>query len=156
MPRKVILPLLPALALALPPGPPVRLTRDGLDKQRPAWAPDGRRLLFARHESDGAHIWQYLLEPGRPQDAPRRLTDRKAPEYNGAFSPDGSRVLFAAITLSGTQGNLDIAVINADGNGLKTIVGDQGKLAHQDWPAWSPDGGRFAFSSTHQGNQEIY
>src|SRR3954470_20786435 len=110
MPRLVILPLLPALALALPPGPeegaparpgpPARLTRDGLDKQRPAWAPDGQRLLFARHESDGAHIWQYLLAPGPPQGGPRRLTDRKTPEYNGVFSPDGSRVLFVAITLS--------------------------------------------------------
>src|SRR5262249_35773590 len=33
-------------------GPLVRLTSDGLDKQRPSWAPDGRRLLYARHTSD--------------------------------------------------------------------------------------------------------
>lgn len=38
-------------------------------------------------------------------------------------------MLFAAISLSGTQGNLDIAVVNADGTGLKTVIGDQGKLA---------------------------
>ena len=31
-----------------------------------------------------------------------------------------------------------------------------GPLSHQDWPSWSPDGRRFAFSSTHEGNQEIY
>ena len=58
----------------------------------------------------------------------------RTPEYNGVFSPDGARVLFVAITLSGTQGNLDIAAINADGAGLKTVVGDEGKLSHQDWP----------------------
>ncbi len=40
----------------------VRLTHDGLDKQRPSWSPDGRRLLFARHEPDGSHIWQYVLD----------------------------------------------------------------------------------------------
>jgi TolB protein len=137
-------------------GPLCRLTDDGLDKQRPCWAPDGRRLLFARYERDGAHIWQFMLDLKEPKSPPRRLTDRKTPEYNGAFSPDGTRVLFAAITLSGTQGNLDIAVINADGSGLKTLVGDGGQLAHQDWPSWSPDGRRIVFSSTHEGNQEIY
>jgi TolB protein len=134
----------------------IRLTHDGLDKERPNWAPDGRRLLFARHDSGGSRIWQYVLDVGRPGAPARRLTDRKTPEYNGAFSPDGTKVLFAAILISGTQGNLDLVSASADGTGLKTVIGDGGELAHQDWPAWSPDGRRFAFSSTHEGNQEIY
>jgi TolB protein len=140
----------------LEPGPIVRLTHDGLDKQRPSWAPDGRRLLFARHEPGGMHIRQYILDTGTRGAAARRLTDRQDPEYNGAFSPDGMRILFVAITLSGTQGNLDIATILADGGGLKTVFAGTGGLSHQDWPSWSPDGRRFAFSSTHEGNQEIY
>jgi TolB protein len=138
------------------PGPLLRLTRDGLDKERPCWAPDGRRLLFARHDSGGMHVWQFLLDTKAPGAMARRLTDRKDPEYNGAFSPDGTRIVFAAITLSGTQGNLDIAAVNADGGGLKTVFAGTGPLSHQDWPSWSPDGRRFAFSSTHEGNQEIY
>jgi TolB protein len=137
------------------PLPLIRHTRDGLDKQRPSWSPDGKRLAFSRHESGGTRIWQYLMEADAPSSL-RRLTDRKTPEYNGAFSPDGSRLLFVVISQSGTQGNLDIASVGADGADLKTLVGDHGKLAHQDWPAWSPDGQRFAFSSTHEGNQEIY
>src|SRR3954447_14392783 len=80
-----------------------RLTHDGLDKQRPSWSPDGKRLTFARHESGGAHIWQYVMDADNPSSL-RRLTDRKAPEYNGVFSPDGKRLLLAIITLSGTQG----------------------------------------------------
>ena len=91
-----------------------------------------------------------------PSSRPRRLTDRKMPEYDGSFSPDGKKILFAAITLSGTQGNLDLVMVNADGSGLTKISDDGGKLVHQDWPAWSPDGKRIAFSSTHEGNQEIY
>jgi TolB protein len=137
-------------------GPLLRLTHDGLDKQRPSWSPDGRLLLYARHEADGARIWEYLQDINDRSSQPRRLTDRKAPEYNGVFSPDGKRVLFTAITLSGTQGNLDIFTVNVDGSGLKTLSDDEGKLVHQDWPSWSPDGRRFAFSSNHEGNQEIY
>jgi TolB protein len=133
-----------------------RLTFDGLDKLRPNWSPDGRHVLFARHDTGGTQIRQYILDVGSPKLPPRRLTARAHPECDGAYSPDGSRVLFAAITLSGTQGNLDIAAINVDGTGLKTIVGDGSHLAHQDWPSWSLDGKRFAFSSTHEGNQEIY
>ncbi len=134
----------------------VRVTHDGLEKYRPSWARDGHRLLFARREADGSHIWQYVLDSRNTNAPSRRLTDRKEPEYHGVFSPDGAHILFTAITLSGTQGNFDIAVINADGTGLKIVVNDAGKLVHQDWPSWSPDGRRFAFSSTHDGNQEIY
>jgi TolB protein len=138
------------------PGPLLRLTHDGLDKQRPSWSPDGRRLLFARHERGGMHIWQYVLDTKAPGAVARRLTERNDPEFNGSFSPDGAHILFAAVTVSGTQGNVDIAAINADRTGLKTVFAGVGALSHQDWPSWSPDGSQFAFSSTHEGNQEIY
>src|SRR6202012_1591976 len=39
----------------------------------------------------------------------------------------------------------------------KALIGKvSGKLAHAEWPSPSPDGKRFAFTSTHDGNQEVY
>jgi TolB protein len=133
-----------------------RLTTDGLEKARPAFAADGKALLVARHAPDGGAIGLWWVDPdGLAPD--RRLTDRKLPEYHAAIEPSGRRVLFVAISQSGTQGNLDLASVNMDGSDLTSVVGDVGgKLSHQDWPSWSPDGSRFTFSSTHEGNQEIY
>ena len=135
----------------------VQLTRDGAFKHRPQWHPDGQRLAFARHEAGGNSIFIRVAKTVDFEN-PARLTRRNAPEYHATFSPDGKSVLLTVITLSGTQGNLDIAVMPTDGSAEpKTIAGDhQGKLSHQDWPAWLPDGKRFVMNSTHEGNQEIY
>lgn len=132
-----------------------RLSHDGREKQRPAWSPDGQQLAFTQHVDGGAHLWQYVLRPGDPSSL-RRLTERKEPDHNAVFLPDGD-LLLVLVSLSGTQGNLDIARVGADGKEPKRITRDaNGKLSHQDWPSATADGKRFAFSSTHEGNQEIY
>lgn len=135
---------------------PVRITTDGAYKHRPAWSPDGKSLYFARHEAGGNSIFIRVLTTDSKAE-PKRLTRRKEPEYHAVISPDGKLALFTPITLSGTQGNLDIALIPIDGSAdPKTMAGDTGKLSHQDWPSWLPDSRRFIFNSTHEGNQELY
>ncbi len=61
-------------------------------------------FCLRRHEPDGSHIWQYLLDVRQSRRTARRLTDRKDPEYNGAFSPDGTRVLFVGDHALGDAG----------------------------------------------------
>jgi TolB protein len=129
----------------------VQLTSDGYFKQRPAWSPDGSRLAFTRHRQD--KLWIYTCDAAGGDE--RRLTQRELPEYDAAWSPDGLRLAFVHVSQSGTQGDLDIYVINADGSGLAPLVKTQGMLSHEEWPAWSPDGKRLAFTSTRPGNQEI-
>lgn len=145
----------------------IRLTWDGMDKERPTWSSDGKRLYFARHESGGMDIRQYWLEI--PQEtnhslpstssstALKRVIERKEPEMQAVLSPDGSRILLTLVNRSGTQGDAEIALIKADGSDLKLVAATKdGKLSHQEWPSWNPNGTRFAFSSTHEDNQEIH
>jgi len=56
----------------------VRLTTDGHLKQRPAWSPDGKSLLFTRHQ--GATIFLFVLTPEDKTE--RRLTMGKDPEFD--------------------------------------------------------------------------
>lgn len=144
--------LLSVSASAADDAPPLtRLTHDGHFKQRPAWSPDGTRLAFARHEGDSILLYELTVADGTE----RRLTERTAPEHDPAWSPDGRMLAFSQITLSGSQGDVDVALLAADG-GISIVAGSEGRLSHQEWPAWSPDGARLAFASTWSENQDVY
>jgi TolB protein len=151
-----IIPVLSALFIASPSfaAQPVftPLTKDGRLKQRPQWSPDGTTLVFARHS--GAKIQLVLLDVKSGKE--RRLTKGDNPEYDAVWSPDGKRLAFAFDKTSPNQGDIDVHLIDADGKNQKPLAVSQGKLSHEESPAWSPDGKRVAYSSTRDGNQELY
>jgi len=129
-----------------------RLTQDGLYRQRPAWSPDQKVLVFAKHEAGTIFLFQRVLASGQET----RLTDRTDPEFDAVWSPDGTRLAFTFDKTSPNQGDLELYTITAEGKDLQRVTGTEGKLSHEESPAWSADGQWLAYSSTRDDNQEIY
>jgi TolB protein len=130
----------------------MRLTTDGHLKQRPAWSSDGDWLAFTRHQ--GATISLFLRSADGSQE--KRLTAGKDPEFDAAWSPDGRRLAFCFDKTVPNQGDMDVYTIGADGDDQRPALVSPGKLSHEEWPSWSPDGQWLALSSTRDGNQELY
>jgi TolB protein len=139
-------------ASAAEPPAPLRLTHDGHFKQRPLWSPDGKQVAFTRLRAGKIGLVVMAADGSNE----KTLTTGKLPQYDACWSPDGTRLAFTHVPQSGTQGNLDVYVEKADGSEPAQFAGDRGKLSHEEYPAWSPDGKRIAFSSTFEGNQELY
>jgi len=142
----------PGPLTAAEPAAPVRLTHDGHFKQRPVWSPDGKHVVFTRHR--GGKIGLVVMAADGSEE--QSITPGQLPQYDACWSPEGTRLAFTHVPQSGTQGNLDVYICRADGSEPKLFAGDKGKLSHEEYPAWSPDGKRIAFSSTFEGNQELY
>jgi TolB protein len=130
----------------------IRLTNDGQFKQRPCWSPDGQQVVFARHQGDTIFLFLRDLKSGKEE----RLTSHTSPDYDAVFSPDGKEMLLSLDRTTPGQGDIDVYRLVLSDRKLIPLATTQGALSHEESPCWSPDGKRFAFTSTRHGNQELY
>ncbi len=133
-------------------GPTTRLTSEGAGVNlRPAWSPDGRRVLYVSAEGGGtARLWERSADGGgRPTPVP--MAEKRA-AWEGLWSPDGRWIVYR--TSDGDAGNGDILAVRTSGD--TTPVPLVATPAQEYGPALSPDGHWLAYTSSSSGRMEIY
>ncbi|MGH8221097.1 MAG: Tol-Pal system beta propeller repeat protein TolB [Steroidobacteraceae bacterium] len=112
----------------------------------PAWSPDGNWLAYASFENRHESIYIQQVRTGERRLVSARLGANTAP----SFSPDGRKL---ALTLGGTDGNLDVYVLDLATQRLTRITDDP---AIDTEPVWTPDGRSLFFTSDRGGGPQIY
>ena len=112
----------------------------------PAWSADGEWLAYVSFENRLAAVYVQRVRSGTRQLVSARLGVNAAPSW----SPDGHEL---ALTLSGSDGNLDIYVLDLATQQLRRLTSDP---AIDTEPVWAPDGHSLYFTSDRGGGPQIY
>ena len=139
----------------------------------PSWSPDGRRIVFEINDSGdnpeiavvGAGSERNLTFVGAgPEHILTYLPEAEQPDW----SPDGLRIVFHAVdelNRFSTPERTNIYLIDPEGKEAGRVASWHRNVglikltdrSVSDWdPKWSPDGRRIVFSSSRDGDSEIY
>jgi Tol biopolymer transport system component len=139
--------------MALPGGPPHRVTTEDALEYAPAWSPDGRTIAFVTwEEAEGGHLWSVPAAGG----APTRLTRTSDQYANPSFSADGRRIVLVRGSGAARRGDetlgdepyLRIVMVDARGGETRTVLqtDNPGPNQRMPRPAFSADGARIYFT----------
>jgi TolB protein len=147
-----------------PPAEIYSMTQDGGDQQRlthdteiqtdAQWSPDGSTIAYSqwREVPGEPGVFDFglsLMNRDGTNQRPLLDVSPRRDVLTQSWSPDGRRLVFEIATArpSGRERGSrqsDIAVINADGTGLRRLTRTAALETH---PVWSPDSRRIAFTS---------
>lgn len=124
----------------------IPLTRDRSVVVGPAWAPDGKSLVYTSFHRGFPDIYEHRLNPpGR-----RVISNSSGLNSGGALSPDGKHL---AMILS-RDGKPELYIKHLASNRLTRLT--QTPMSAKSSPSWSPDGNEIVFTSSHQGSPQLY
>jgi TolB protein len=112
----------------------------------PSWSPDGEWLAYVSFERRVSTVFVQHLKSAKKIPVSARAGINGAPSY----SPDGKKL---ALTLSGSNGNLDIYTLDLGTQQLTRLTDDQ---AIDTEAVFAPDGKTIYFTSDRSGNPQIY
>jgi len=126
-----------------------------------AWSPDGRKIAFVSERDGNSEIYVMNADGS----AQTRLTFDDGEDRFPTWSPDGKKIVFTSPRIGG-PGTYDIHVLevakpnNADNQyppkALTQAGSSNAPMLINGSPDWSPDGDRIAFTSTRDGDYELY
>jgi LysM repeat protein len=112
--------------------------------EHPDWSPDGSQVVYRSGRDSQQGIWI----SDRYDSIAHRITNDGSDAFP-RWSPDGQQIAFQR----DTGGNVDIYIMNADGDHVRRLTDAPG---HDALPAWTPDGRRIVFRSARTGSWGIY
>jgi Tol biopolymer transport system component len=124
-----------------------RLTFDR-SGQRPAWTPDGRRVVYERRGSEGSDL-AWIAADGSSQA--ESLTVAPQDQMVESFTPDGRTIVIAEALLGGKRSISTVSMDSA--RKPKSLLSSQ---TQNFSPSLSPDGRWMAYVSDETGRLEVY
>jgi Tol biopolymer transport system component len=114
-----------------------------------AWSPDGNKIAFTSNRAGAFRLYVMNLDGTQQTDL---LNQDLIYSVYPCWSPDGEQLAFGG---RGSDGAIQLCVVNADGQGLQQLS-DAGQL--NSHAAWSPDGQYIAyvrFNTKRVGNNAL-
>jgi TolB protein len=121
-----------------------------LEKDRPlmspSWSPDGTMLAYVSFETKVSSVYVQNIYTRQRSRVSARAGINGAPSW----SPDGKKL---ALTLSGSNGNLDVYLLDLTTQQLTRLTDDPGIDTEA---SFAPDGTAVYFTSDRPGSPQVY